>query len=134
MITHYLKVAFRNLLKYKTQTVISILGLAVGFTCFALSAIWIHYEMTYDTFHEDAGQIQFVRQSDEMSTRENKLVNATPYVLARHLKDNFAEVKAAWADNSNVDIVVDNWYLTYYGDVAVDLSNVQVLAGLKIEY
>lgn len=46
----------------------------------------------------------------------------------------FAEVKAAWADNSNVDIVVDNWYLTYYGDVAVDLSNVQVLAGLKIEY
>ena len=97
MITHYLKIAFRNLIKYKTQTVISVLGLAVGFTCFALSAIWIHYEMTYDTFHEDAGQIQFVRQSAEMSTRENKLVNATPYVLARHLKDNFAEVMAACA-------------------------------------
>ena len=28
MIKHYLKVAFRNLLKYKTQTVISILGMA----------------------------------------------------------------------------------------------------------
>ena len=53
MITHYLKVAFRNLLKYKTQTVISILGLAVGFTCFALSAIWIHYEMTYAAKVED---------------------------------------------------------------------------------
>ena len=51
MITHNLKVAFRNLLKYKTQSIISVLGLAVGFTCFALSAIWIHYEMTYDTFH-----------------------------------------------------------------------------------
>ena len=28
MIRHYLKVAFRNLLKYKTQNIISIIGLA----------------------------------------------------------------------------------------------------------
>lgn len=97
MFIHNLKIALRNLLKYKTQTAFSILGLAVGFTCFALSAIWIHYEMTYDTFHEDAGQIQFVRQSSEMSTRDARLVNATPYVLAQHLKDNYAEVKAACA-------------------------------------
>ena len=34
MITHYLKVAFRNLLKYKTQNLISIVGLAVGLFCF----------------------------------------------------------------------------------------------------
>lgn len=39
MITHYLKVAFRNLVKYKTQTLISIIGLSVGFTCFALSVL-----------------------------------------------------------------------------------------------
>ena len=35
MIKHYLKVAFRNLVKYKTQNLVSIIGLAVGFTCFA---------------------------------------------------------------------------------------------------
>lgn len=44
MITHYLKVAFRNLVKYKTQTLISIIGLSVGFTCFALSVLWSRYE------------------------------------------------------------------------------------------
>ena len=54
MITHCLKVAFRNLVKYKTQTLISIIGLSVGFTCFALSVLWIRYEMTYDNFHEAA--------------------------------------------------------------------------------
>ena len=48
MITHYLKVAFRNLVKYKTQTLISIIGLSVGFTCFALSVLWIRYEMAAD--------------------------------------------------------------------------------------
>ena len=52
MITHCLKVAFRNLVKYKTQTLISIIGLSVGFTCFALSVLWIRYEMTYDFMKE----------------------------------------------------------------------------------
>ena len=57
MIKHYLKVAFRNLVKYKTQSLVSIIGLAVGFTCFALSVLWIRYEMTYDTFHNGADRI-----------------------------------------------------------------------------
>lgn len=57
MIKHCLKVAFRNLAKYRTQTLISIIGLSVGFTCFALSVLWIRYEMTYDTFHEGAERI-----------------------------------------------------------------------------
>ena len=61
MIKHYLKVAFRNLAKYKVQSIVSILGLAVGFVCFALSTLWIRYEMTYDTFHEGAERIYLVR-------------------------------------------------------------------------
>lgn len=63
MIKHYLKVAFRNLMKYKTQSLISIIGLAVGFTCFALSALWIRYEMTYDNFHEGAERIYLAGSS-----------------------------------------------------------------------
>ena len=61
MIKHYLKVAFRNLMKYKPQSFVSIIGLAVGFTCFALSVLWIHYEMTYDNFHE--GAVAFIWQA-----------------------------------------------------------------------
>ena len=61
MIKHYLKVAFRNLMKYKTQSLVSIIGLAVGFTCFALSVLWIRYEMTYDNFHKGANRIYLVR-------------------------------------------------------------------------
>lgn len=36
MIQHYLKIAFRNLCKYKTQNIISIIGLAVGLLCFSI--------------------------------------------------------------------------------------------------
>ena len=60
MILHYLKIAWRNLLKYRTQSVVSILGLAVGLACFALSAFWVHYEMTYDSFHRDADRLYLV--------------------------------------------------------------------------
>ena len=63
MIKHYLKVAFRNLIKYKTQSLVSIIGLAVGFTCFALSVLWIRYEMTYDNFHEGADRIYLAGSS-----------------------------------------------------------------------
>ena len=34
MLHHYLKIAFRNMWKYKTQSVFHIMGLAVGFACF----------------------------------------------------------------------------------------------------
>ena len=77
MIKHYLKVAFRNLVKYKTQSLVSIIGLAVGFTCFALSVLWIRYEMTYDTFHEGAERIYLVRA--HYAHEPGKISNSTPY-------------------------------------------------------
>lgn len=57
MLKHYLIVALRNLIKYKMQTIISIIGLAVGLVSFALSGMWLHYEQTYDTFHEGADRV-----------------------------------------------------------------------------
>ena len=62
MVIHYLKVAFRNLLKYKTQSLISTLGLAFGFLCFALASLWVRHEMTYDNFHDGADRIYRVRK------------------------------------------------------------------------
>ena len=57
MIQHFFKIAFRNILKYRTQSIISIIGLAVGFTCFALANLWIHYDTTYDAYHEGADRM-----------------------------------------------------------------------------
>lgn len=46
MIQHYLKIAIRNLLKYRMQTLISIIGLTVGFVSFSLSGMWMNYEQS----------------------------------------------------------------------------------------
>ena len=82
MITHYIKIALRNLFKYKTQSVFSIIGLAVGFVCFTLSTLWINYETTYDTFHPDAERLYFVSTDDQVSP--GKYGRFTPSALAGH--------------------------------------------------
>ena len=93
MIKHYLKVAFRNLAKYKVQSIVSILGLAVGFVCFALSTLWIRYEMTYDTFHNGADRIYMVRTNDEYT--EGKISTRVPYSLAAYLAQHFPDIAVA---------------------------------------
>ena len=57
MFLHYLKSAVRSLMKYKIQTTASIVGLALGFVCFALSAVWVRYEQTFDSFHRGADRM-----------------------------------------------------------------------------
>ena len=93
MKTHYLKVAARNLFKYRTQSILSILGLAIGFACFALASLWIRHEMTYDTFHDGADRIYRVRKEEKASA--NGLGSVTPYPLAAYLKETFPEVEGA---------------------------------------
>lgn len=54
MFTHYLKTAIRNLWKYRLQTVICLIGLSVGMSCFALSSLWLSYINSFEDFIEDA--------------------------------------------------------------------------------
>ena len=46
----------RNLLKYKTQSAISVLGLAVGLAFFTFGIHWLKYETSYDSFYPDANR------------------------------------------------------------------------------
>jgi len=91
MFKHTLKISFRNLWKYKTQTVISIIGLAVGFTCFSLATLWIRYESTYDSFHKNAKHLYMVIVPD--SFREISFSIPSPFPA--YLKETFPEVKEA---------------------------------------
>ncbi len=95
MIAHYLKVAVRNLLKYKVQSIISIVGLAIGLATFALSSIWLKYEMTYDTHWPDAERIYQVGRWRE--NEMEKFSRSTSFLLAPQLKKDFPEIEASCA-------------------------------------
>ncbi|WP_086540132.1 ABC transporter permease, partial [Algoriphagus antarcticus] len=57
MITHYFKVASRNLAKNKIFSFINILGLAVGMGVFLLIFQYVYFESSYDRFHSNAENI-----------------------------------------------------------------------------
>ena len=69
MLLHNLTMALGQLTKYKLQTLLSLVGLAVGFTCFALSSLWWRYETTYDAFHPEAENLYIqVTSTDKWAT------------------------------------------------------------------
>ncbi len=57
MIWSYIKIAFRNLLRYKSFSLINILGLSIGLAASLLIALWVFDELSYDKFHEKSKQI-----------------------------------------------------------------------------
>ena len=96
MLIHYFKIAWRNLLKYKTQNIISILGLAIGFTAFAFTLSWIRYEEGFDRHIPDADQIYKVLRINE------KLENGVQFHIPNPMKnylERFPEIEAVTAIN-----------------------------------
>src|SRR5215510_11952842 len=57
MLKNYFKIAWRNLLKNKTFSLINISGLAIGLSCFLVIALYVIDELSYDRFHAKADRI-----------------------------------------------------------------------------
>lgn len=90
MIQHYVTIAIRNLVKYKIQSLVSIIGLAIGLVSFTFGYYWYNYETSYDGFYPASGQIYRIAGVD---TQTGKLQERMPLILARKLKQEFPEVK-----------------------------------------
>lgn len=92
MLHHYLKIAIRNLGKYKIQFLINVLGLALGIAFFTLGFHWLEYETSFDSFHPNSKNIYKVYIREKLSGQKSAL---TPHILHRALKKDFPEVKNA---------------------------------------
>ncbi len=63
MIRSYLKIAFRNLMKYRFISFINLFGLAVGLTCCMLILAFIMNELSFDKYNKNADHIYRVTRS-----------------------------------------------------------------------
>ena len=95
LFVHYLKIAWRNLLKYRMQTAINVIGLAVGFACFAFANLWMRYETTYDASHPGAERM-YLLYMESMMDNSGFMAHA-PYPTSTLLKAEFPEVEEACA-------------------------------------
>lgn len=94
MIRNYIKIAVRNILKYKSFSLINVLGLAIGMaTCLGIY-IYVSYELSYDNYHNDLDRIYRVVQI-EKSEQSTSCDAVTAPALAPAIKESLPEVEAS---------------------------------------
>jgi len=62
MFRNYIKIGFRNITKHKGFSFLHIAGMAIGLALFILIALYIQFELSFDTFHTNFKQIYRVEQ------------------------------------------------------------------------
>lgn len=96
MLKHYLATAIRNLLRYKTYSLINITGLAVGMACCILILNYIHYEFTWDTQHTKSDQIhRLIRETKKPDGRSDFKEGTSSGALAQATVEGIPEVEGA---------------------------------------
>jgi putative ABC transport system permease protein len=94
MIKNYLKIAFRNLTKYKFISFINLFGLTVGLTCCLLITIYILNELSYDKHNKNADNIYRVTRSFNNSEGVVSLnLSTVSAPFGYYLPTDFPEIK-----------------------------------------
>lgn len=65
MFNSYFKIAWRSLFKQKLYSLINVIGMTIGMTCFILIAVYIQYELSYDQQHDKADRIYRIAQEQK---------------------------------------------------------------------
>ena len=92
MLSNYLKIALRNLLRQKSYSAINIIGLAVGMACCLLMILYVQHELSFDKFHSNADRVYRVNLSAKMGEMD-EVTGQTPPPLGGRLRTDFPEVE-----------------------------------------
>lgn len=57
MLKNYFKIAFRNLIRQKSFSILNIVGLTIGMAASIFIFLWVQHEQSYDRFHKHADRI-----------------------------------------------------------------------------
>ena len=79
MFKNYLKIAFRNFNRNRGFSFLNIFGLTVGIACSILILLWVHDELSYDTFHVNSDNIYRIlqeRKSGDENVRSPRMHGA----------------------------------------------------------
>jgi putative ABC transport system permease protein len=92
MIRNYLKVAFRNLRKYKGFSAINIAGLAIGMAACLLILQYVSFKLSYDQFHSKAKDLYRVINDRYQQGKLIQHGTITYSGVGRAMNDDYDEV------------------------------------------
>lgn len=122
MFRNYLKVALRNLKKYKFYSFINIAGLAIGMACCILILLWVQDEISYDRFHEQGDNICRVIVENH-STDHPYDQWQSPGPIASALKKEFPEIIKSTRYFKDPDAVLIRYNDTKFMEAGLSMAD-----------
>lgn len=92
MLKNYIKIAWRNLMKNKSFSLINIIGLAIGMAGALLIALWLQNMLTMDRFHEKGDRLHVLSNRDEFQGDKSAWA-FTPKILGPSLSADFPDIE-----------------------------------------
>ncbi len=89
------KIAFRVLWHQRVNSILNLVGLAIGVTCFLLMGTYARQELSYDQFHAKKDRIYRVWLKEDYGNDKVFFNSVTPWIFETTLEDNFPEVQHA---------------------------------------
>jgi putative ABC transport system permease protein len=101
MIRNFLKMAWRNIIRHKVNTLINVTGLALGMTCCLFIFLWVQDERSVDNFHQNGENLYAVYQtvtsdgktSGTYSSPATYDIKSGVHFLMQDIKQTIPEVK-----------------------------------------
>lgn len=91
MFRNHLKIAFRNFLKHKQNTLINLGGLSIGLACCLVLFYMVQYELRFDSSHEKSDRIYRVNMH-LVSPNKAVFTNGSSYGLPQLLLDQYPDL------------------------------------------
>src|SRR5688500_8046469 len=92
MISTYVKLALRSLVKNKVFSFINVFGLSIGLTCCLLICMYIFQELSYDTHHKHGDRL-YQLATISISEGEEERYATTPAPMAPAMHQEYPEVE-----------------------------------------
>ncbi len=137
MFKNYFKIAWRNLVKSKGYSAISIGGLAVGMAVAMLIGLWMYDELTFNEYHENYDRIAQVMQhasfNGEIRTQASNPAAMGPELRLRYGSDFKHVVQASWLGShmlsvGNTHLVKDG---IFFEPGAPEMLSLKMLKGSR---
>lgn len=106
MLKNYLKTSVRNLLRYKSYSIINIFGLTIGLATTLFIFLWVMDEMSYDQFHVKRDRIFRVMSNYIYPDGKIETYGATTAMLADAMRAELPELDEVTQATWNADLLI----------------------------
>ncbi|MCB0657177.1 MAG: ABC transporter permease [Saprospiraceae bacterium] len=100
------RIAVRRLTRQKLGTTLHVMGLTLGLSVCLLIGLYLHHELSYDTYHTHAERIYRVNQTWIFSGERHDHFS-TPVPLADAIRDEFPEFEAVSHVHPDYDALIE---------------------------